>query len=61
MHKTLGDALFAAGYRRSVWVSFADINKHESGVFNPGAKLLDFAGRYGAPEKRKGDLGTAGE
>lgn len=56
MHKTLGDALFALGYRKSVWVNFVNINKHDFGAFAPAAPLLDFAKRYGAPAQRKGDL-----
>lgn len=55
MFKTLGEALFSQGFRRSVWVSFENINKHEFGIFDPSAPLLDFPRRYGSA-KRKGDL-----
>lgn len=55
MFKTLGEALFSQGFRRAVWVSFENINKHEFGTFDPSAPLLDFPRRYGSA-KRKGDL-----
>lgn len=54
-HKTLGDALLANGYRKTVWVSYDNINRHEFGLFVPSAPLLDFQNRYGCA-KRKGDL-----
>lgn len=55
-HKTLGDALIALGYRRTVWIG-GNIGQRVTGDFNPTAPLLDFEARYGkGSAKRKGDL-----
>ncbi len=63
MHKTLGDALFAAGFTQTIWVNKNNIARRDVGAFNPGAQwggMIErnaFEARYGRGSwDRKGDL-----
>jgi hypothetical protein len=59
--ETLGDALFAAGYTKTVWVSYDDYSVRLHGEFNPAEHWLGdgatFELRYGAGSwHQKGNL-----
>jgi hypothetical protein len=63
MHKTLGDALSAAGFTQTIWVNKNNVAKRDVGTFNPGATAWNgltepgFEARYGQGSwSRKGDL-----